>query len=299
MQKGRMASKWFFFVNIHKSGIVTCEYGFTMLDVLPIDADRSSHKPHTQEELFMKKWIFRVIVAGIALNLAAIEAYAAKKNDPDDDEVEEILKDVGGDHMVEDMKINDLCSLEFENEETDEEVFYHIYVGTLRKGGYHLIVFDNKPEYLGYYRTNFEPAEYGEYEIMLDSGESDEDGNTTWYTVPFTIKGPADKIRIDGTPVSFIKNPKREDEAKKKSGGNDSTKLVVPEKEKSASGEIIDYRDWTITMKGKQITVSAKFEKIEDGKVYIKNAKNGVVAGVPGSALSAEDVEYVKRITAQ
>ena len=235
-------------------------------------------------------------VAAILGSIATTVTAKTKKNDVDKKEVEKILKEVGGEHYVEGMKVRNLCTLEFEDEAADESVYYHFYVAALRKGGYHLVVFDNKPEYLGYYLTNYEPSEYNETEVMLDSGESDEDGNTTWYTIPFTMKGPADKIRIDGTPVTFAKNPKRVEEAKEGAEGG-TTALVIPEKQKSASGEVIDYRDWTITMGGQERTVNAIFEKIEGGKVYIKSSKNGAVAGVPGSSLSQEDQEYIRRIT--
>ena len=247
----------------------------------------------------MKNLVLKVILFITLLGTSSITVDAAtKKNDPNKKEVEKILKEIGGEHYVDDMKINDICTLDFEDPKTEEDVYYHIYSGSLRKGGYHLIIFDNKPEYLGYYSVSFEPADYEEGAVLLDSGDSDEDGNTYWHTVALDVDGPPEKIRIDGTPVSFVKNPNREAE-EKMNGSDGAPMLVVPEKEKSASGEVIDYRDWTITMQGKEITVNAIFEKIEGGKVYIKNAKNGRVAAVPGSALSEEDKEYVKRISAK
>lgn len=219
-----------------------------------------------------------------------------KKNDLNKKEVEAVLKEVGGDHYVERMKVSNLCAMKFEAPDGEDD-YYHIYNATMKAGGYRIIIFNNKPEYLGYYATDFEGSDYEEGAILLDSGESDEDGNTDYFTLPIPDKGPAAKVRIDGTPVSFVKNPKLE--ATKTAGTTGGGGIPVVPKEKAASGEVIDYRDWTVTMKGKQITVNAKFEKIEGGKVYIKNAKNGKVAPVPGSALSDEDKEYVKRITAK
>lgn len=243
----------------------------------------------------MYKRLITTMLMLATLGFSLVQSDAAKKNDPDDGEVEEILKKIGGEHFIEDMKVRNYCSLEFENEETEEEVYYHFYVGTLRKGGYHLIVFNNKPEYLGFYKTDYEPSEYNETEILLNSGESDEDGNSYYYNIAFSIKGPAEKIRIDGTPVSFVKNPNLEKEKSTESSGEEMV-LVVPEKKTSSTGEVIDYRDWKITMGGQERIVNAIFEKVDDGKVYIKSSKNGAVAGIPGSALSLEDQEYVKRV---
>lgn len=245
----------------------------------------------------MKKTIIAIICATIATTAFIPQTALAKskKNDPDKKEVEKILKEIGGEHYVERMKIRSLCSLDFEDA-SGEDDYYHIFNATLKAGGYRIIIFNNVPEYLGFYSSDFEGADYEEGAILLDSGGSDSDGNTTYYTLPIPAKGPSAKIRIDGTPVSFVKNPKLEVDktAVAASGG-----IPVVPKEKSVSGEIIDYRDWKITMKGKEITVNAKFEKIEGGKVFIKNAKNGKVAGIPGSALSKEDQDYVKRITAE
>ena len=242
----------------------------------------------------MKKTLTTLIcVTAVMLGTTAFSG--TKKNDPNKKDVDKELKEIGGDHYVERMKVDDLCSLKFEDA-ADEDVFYHIYTASLKKGGYRVIVYNNVPEYLGYYATEFEPVDYEEDKVLLDSGESDEDGNTDYISLPLTLKGPAAKVRIDGTPTAFVKNPNLEVKgAAATTGGG----IPVVLKETSATGEIIDYRDWTITMKGKQITVNAKFEKIEDGKVYIKNAKNSKIAPVPGSALSDADKEYVKRITAK
>ena len=174
--------------------------------------------------------------------------------------------------------------------------YYHVYNASMKEGGYRIIIYNNKPEYLGYYATDFEGSDYEEGAILLDSGESDEDGNTDYFNLPIPDKGPAAKVRIDGIPTPFVKNPQLEaTKTAAKSGGG----IPVVPKETSATGEVIDYRDWKISMKGKTITLNAKFEKMEKGKVFIKSSKNGKVAQVPGSALSDEDKEYVKRITAK
>ena len=245
----------------------------------------------------MKKTLAAIICATIATSVFLPQNSMAriKKNDPDKKEVEALLKEIGEKHYVERMKIKSFCTLEFEDA-SGEDNYFHIFKATMKGGGYRIIVYNNVPEYLGFYPSEFEPAEYEKDRIGLDSGESDADGNTEYHWLPLTIKGPAAKIRIASTPVSFVKNPKLE--VAKSAAATTGGIPVVP-KEKSVSGEVIDYRDWKITMKGREITVNAKFEKVEGGKVYIKNAKNGKVAGVPGSALSADDQEYVKRITAK
>ncbi len=246
----------------------------------------------------MKKLLSAMMCATIA---AAIftprnSEAATKKNDPDKREVEALLKEIGDEHYVERMKISNLCAMKFEAPDGEDD-YYHIYNASLKDGSYRVIIFNNKPEYLGFYATSYEGADYEEGAILLDSGESDEDGNTSYFNLPIPDKGPTAKIVIDGIPVSFVKNPKLEggDEKVAAAGGG----IPAVPKETSANGEVIDYRDWTISMKGKEISVNAKFVKIEAGKVTIKNAKNGKEATIPGSALSDEDKEYVKRITAK
>lgn len=239
----------------------------------------------------MKKTLVTIICATVATTmfLPLNSAAKTKKNDVDKKEVKELLEEIGGDHWIERMKVNEVCSMEFENE-AGEDDYYHIYYATLKKGGYRVIVYNNVPEYLGFYPVEWEVTGYEEGVILLDAGG----GSTFKLLIP--AKGPSAKIRIDGNPITFVKNPKLEEE--KKAVVADTGIPAVP-KETSASGEVIDYRDWKITMKGKVITVNAKFVKIENGKISIKNSKNGKVASIPGSALSEEDKEYVKRITAK
>lgn len=237
----------------------------------------------------MKKTLITIICATIATTaLFPLNSMArTKNNEVDRKEVRTFLEELGGDHWSENMKVTQVCSLEFENS-AGEDDYYHVYCATLKKGGYRIIFYNNVPEYLGFYPSDWEAIDYEEGAILLDLG-----GDSPFaLTVP--DKGPAKRIVVDGTPITFVKNPKLEETktAVVAEGG-----IPVVPKETSASGEEIDYRDWTITMQGKEIVVNAKFEKVEDGKVYIKNAKNGKVAGIPGSALSEEDKEYVKRIT--
>ena len=232
-------------------------------------------------------------LVAIAVGLSAVGASArVKKNDPDKRDVEKELKEIGGEHYVEKMKVSQLCSMKLEDD-AGEDLYYHIYNVTLRKGGYRVVIYDNTPKYLGFYPTEYEAEDYEEGAILLDSGDSDEDGNTSYFNLPITAKGPAAKVRIDGVPVSFVKNPKLEAEKGPTVAG--STILAVP-KEKAASGVEIDYRDWKIMLKGKERTYNAIFVKKEGSKIYIKDAKRGKTAPVPISALSDADKEYLKSL---
>ena len=244
----------------------------------------------------MKKIRTAFILVTIAA-MGMLTAEAAKKNDPDKKEVLKLMEEIGDVHFEERMKVNDLCSLKFEDA-SGEDSFYHIYVGTLKKGGYHVIVYNNVPEYLGFYKVEYEPSDYEEGTILLDSGDSDEDGNTSYFNLPIPDNFKGATVRIDGVPTKFVKNPQLEEKAAGSALAKTGGIPVVP-KETSASGEVIDYRDWKITMNGKEITVNAIFVKVDKGKVTIKNSKNGREAQIPGSALSDEDKEYVRRITAK
>ncbi|MDF7805967.1 hypothetical protein P4E94_00860 [Pontiellaceae bacterium B12219] len=246
----------------------------------------------------MKKTLTTLICATIALYcLSPLNASArVKKNEPDKRDVAKFLEELGGEHFVKYMRVKNFCTLEFEGPD-EEEIYYHVLVGTLRGSeGYHIIIYDNKPEYLGFYYTTLNPEDYEKDRIKLDSGDANNSGDSVYIALPLTVKGPADTVNIDGIPTKFVKNPNLTVEEK---NDDDGDLLPVVPKETSVSGEVIDYREWKITMKGKEISVNAKFEKIEGGKIYIKNAKNGAVAAIPGSALSPEDQEYVKRISAK
>ncbi|VGO14509.1 hypothetical protein PDESU_03071 [Pontiella desulfatans] len=239
------------------------------------------------------KWItLFTATAAIALSLSSMDAQAkTKKNDPDKKEVEKILKEVGGEHYVEKMKISSLCSMEFEDA-AGEELYYHIYNVSLKEGGYRIVFFDNVPNYLGFYASQFEATDYEEGAVLLDSGDSDEDGNTSYFNLAVSDKGPADKTRIDGVPTPFVKNPKLEEKGKA-AGTGGSGALVVPV-QKSASGATVEYRDWKITIKGQERTYNAIFVQKSGSNIQIKDSKRGKTATIPISSLSAEDKEYLK-----
>ncbi|MDH3981890.1 MAG: hypothetical protein OES84_03205 [Kiritimatiellaceae bacterium] len=238
----------------------------------------------------MKKRLATVMCIALAAIFASttVNAKNEKKNAPKKKEVEKLLKEIAGDHYVEKMKIYEVGSIKV------KPTYYHVFSGILRKGGYRIIIYDNTPKYLGFYTTDYEPCDYEEGAVLMKQSDGE-----TYYKLTIGSKGPADRANIGGIPTKFTKNPKLEEEAKTAEAEAGTGKLVVPEKEKSKTGEVIDYRDWKITMKGREITVNAIFVKFEKGKVTIKDAKRGKEAIVPGNALSDEDKEYVKRITAK
>lgn len=236
----------------------------------------------------MKKGLVTTLCITVAMACAtSVMAKSEKENCPKKKDVETIIKEIGGEHYVEKMKFYEVGSIEV------EPTYYHIFNGQLKNGGYHVIFFNNKQEYLGFYYSDYEPTDYEEGAVLLDQGDGE-----NFHSLPVTEKGPGATVRFGGMQSKFVKNPKLE-EAAKAAGTTDDGKLVVPEKQKSESGMVIDYRDWTITMKGREITVNAIFVKIDGKNIVIKNAKNGKEASIPGSSLSDEDKEYVKQISAK
>ena len=64
----------------------------------------------------MKKTLTTLLSATvIVLAMSSVESLAGtKKNDPNKKEVEKLLKEIGGEHYVERMKISSLCSMKFD-----------------------------------------------------------------------------------------------------------------------------------------------------------------------------------------
>ncbi|MCF7847899.1 MAG: hypothetical protein K9M45_03525 [Kiritimatiellales bacterium] len=222
-----------------------------------------------------------VLAAGIAIDAGE------KKNAPKTSDVEDALKAAGPEHFPEKMKVGKVGSVEA------GETYYHAYCGEMKKAGYRVIFMDNSGKYLGYYPTEYEPSDYEEGAILLNSGSSDDEGNTDYFTLPVGKDGPADKVRIDGTPVTFVKNPKNDPKAAKattpKATGSITTTVVasVPVKP--------EYREWTITHGGKKIPVRAIYVKMAVGKVFLKAEANGATRPFDLSSLSKEDQSYVKQ----
>jgi hypothetical protein len=205
-------------------------------------------------------------------------AFAAdvRKNKPSRKDVEQTLEEIGGEHFPEGLKISPVGPVE------TESTYYHVFYGTRKKGGYHLIFFDNTPAYLGYYLISYEPLGYGEGEVILYRTSN----STT--IVPIPDEGPPEKILTDdaGLKANFIPAPVVEEPEEE----TDAAAGLAPQKKKKP-----EYREWNIQKDGRLINVpSAIFVKMEDGNVSIMNAKNGLIATVPAGSLSPEDKEYLQ-----
>lgn len=226
--------------------------------------------------------ISRLLLAAACLAGILSSTFAAdvKKNMPKRKIVEQILEEIGGEHFPEKMKLSPLGSVE------TDSTYYHVWIGTLKRAGFHLIFFDNTPAYLGYYLVSLEPIEYGEGEIYL---RLTSDSNIT---IPIPDEGPPEKIRMDdsGNQSKFITAPVKEEPEETETVAIPGSK---PLKEKVKP----EYREWNISMGGKVINVpSAIFVEMKAGNVTIKNAKNGSLATIPASSLSAADKEYLKTL---
>ncbi len=242
----------------------------------------------SKERNKMKKTFAPMIAMALATGIAMNGmAKAEKKNPPKSTRaVVDALKEVGGEHYPEKMKVSSKMPVEV------GETYYHCYTGTLRKGGYRIIIFDNTPQYLGFYNCEYEPCDYEEGALMLDSGESDDDGNQLTYTVSIPRKGPSSKISIDGVVSPFVKNPKLEEKK-----GDATTTAAGPAKVATKDGKelVPEYREWTIRMKGREIKFTAIYIKKSGSKVTLKEQKRGKENDFSIAALSKEDQAYLKQ----
>ena len=219
--------------------------------------------------------ISAALIAGFAITT---EAKSEKKNVPDDDVVEAALTEAGAEHFPEKMKIYKTGPVEL------GETYYHAFSGSLKSGGYRVIIFDNKETYLGYYEAGFEPVETEEGAVALDSG----DGESFFY-IRFGDDGPREKTNIDGIPVPFVKNPKllaKEAE---------TATAVLPE---AVSDEPIqpEYREWILINRGEKVPVEAIYVKQIGTKVTLKKKSDGRSKDFPLTMLSTADQEYVKKL---
>ncbi len=222
----------------------------------------------------MKKALGIMMVGALVASMATTAgAKSEKKNTPKNTRAaEEAVRAAGAEHFPEKMKIRKVGSLKA------GETYFHIYCGVLKKGGYHAIVFDNTPTYLGYYKTEYEPVNYEKGAILVDMEDSDEDGNTRYEKIRVKETGPTDNTRIDGVAVKFIKAPE---------------KKVVKTEEGTASGEESGpvFREWTIN----KTVVRAVYVSQTFGKVTLRAEASGAVKAFPISSISDEDKEYIKQ----
>ena len=234
------------------------------------------------------------LLTGIALIIGIATTCFAKrekKNSPKSNRtVEEAIQAAGGEHWPEKkMKVKKIGEVEV------GDTYYHIVKGELKDIGYRIIVFDNIPEYLGYYPSSIEP-DYAEKDaIYLDSGDADDEGDPIFYKIKIPLKGPAKQAVIDGAQVAFVYA-----KAVAAPGAAGATTAAA----QPADGETADaaddptvpaYREWIITRGGKKITARALYVKQDFGKVWLKSEGNGNEVAFAITELSKEDQEYVKK----
>ena len=227
----------------------------------------------------MKKTLGMTMVLALAAGIATnVTAKSERKDPPKRRFVEEVLAEAGGTHFPKKMDVKKITSVEI------GDTYYHIYEGELDAVGFHIIVFDNYRNYLGYYKSDFPPSNYEiENCIAIDSGTVDDYEEPLYYPIPIDAKkGLPAKIQLGGMPTKFVKAPKKEGSEAKKAAGDGETE---PE-----------YRTWTIIHKGKEIPVRAIYIKQSPGKVYLKAEANGVTKPFAISSLSKGDQEYVKQL---
>ncbi len=237
----------------------------------------------------MKKTLSMIVVLAMAIGIATnAVAKRERKEQPNSRAAKEAVEAVGGEHYPEKIKIKRVSSIEA------GDTYYHIYEGELHKLGYHIIIFDNYKNYLGFYKSNYAPSNYEiEGSIVMDSGDVDENGDPLYYRIPIDPKkGLPGKISIGGTPAALVKAPLPE-------GAKTGNPTAGGEQEDSEAAvderPVPEYRDWIILHKGKKIPARAIFMKFEAGKVYLKLEANGAEKGFALHTLSREDQTYIKQ----
>lgn len=226
----------------------------------------------------MKRTLGIIMILALATGMATNTlAKAERREQPKARFVQETLEALGEPHYLEKMKVKRIASIPV------GDTFYHVFEGKLDTVGYHIIVFDNYLNYLGFYKSDFPPTnEEKENCISIDSGDVNDDGDPLFFWIPIDPeKGLPSKLQIGGTPTKLEKGPEIEG---KEEGGPKAAK----------EGEIVpEYRDWTITHKGKKLTVSALYVSQTFAKVTLKAEVNGVIREFDITSISREDREYV------
>ena len=254
----------------------------------------------------MRKTLTLVLTLAVTLGFIADSLASVKKRDPDKREVASILKKIGGEHYFEDMKVREIGMIETEiDEELDEggiKAYYWVYSAMLEDdAGYQIIIFDNEPRYLGYYKVQLSPMECGEDYISFEQGDFDMGADpiteeTDRWSVKIPDSGPPKRIVLNG-PVEFEAAPtieevqekvkeEREQAAEASSSSKSGQKRIKPE-----------YRSWQIKLNGKMITVeSAIFVEYKGGQVTVKDAKTGRTVRKPIRDFSDADQKYLRQL---
>jgi len=235
----------------------------------------------------------------IAISMALIASFSGdamarsvKKNAPKKKDVLSHMRELGSPHYPKRMKVSEIGPIKA------GDTYYHAFTGDLGNGTYHIIFYDNNLNYLGYYETDLEPSDYEEGAVLLNSPEGD-----SYYRIPVSMTGPKEKILMDnGVPLIFVKAPGadkiKQEEGEKSSAVNGEKEENPDSKDKTEiKKENLEpqYRDWTITYKGRKLTVRALFVERKGGKVYLKAEANGKTKSFLYSQLSKADQEYVRK----
>ena len=213
-----------------------------------------------------------LLLAGLATSATAKSTHEEKNSPKNRNVVADILEALGEEHFPEKMKIREIGSVK------TETTYYHVYCGTLKKGGYRVIVFNNKPEYLGYYYIEqYEPSGYEDGAVLIDVGGNEE-------KIRLEDKGPVDNTRIDGVGTKFIKAPEKK------------VKAFEKPKEEGAEGALKpEFREWTITLGSQKLKVRAIYVSQTFGKVKLRAEASGKENEFAISSISKVDREYIKQ----
>ncbi|MDZ8117662.1 hypothetical protein [Pontiella agarivorans] len=228
----------------------------------------------------------RIITTVIPLLFIIVRsAEAVRKNPPDEKEVEEILIELGDDHWVKDMDVDEFASSRIEDPVTEEDTYLHIYTSYVDASEkYRIILFDNEQRYLGYYRSRFEPVDYEENAVLVDA----EDGST-YFRLPLSTEGFPSRVRTGLSITTFIENEHIEPDP-----GPETHDEQQPVQESDPDEP--QYRDWTVNIRDREITFNAVFVRRDGDKIVLKESKQGKVNGIPGQLFSEKDQEYLKDI---
>lgn len=241
----------------------------------------------------MKKALKTIMVLAFAAGIVSnVTAKSERSNKLQKRLVEEHLATLGEKHSPDKMKVKWIDSIEV------GETYYHVYKGELEDTGYHVIVYDNYENYLGYYKSDYPPTNY-EIKgcIALDSGDVDENSDPLYYKIPIDPeKGLPMKLQIGNTPTSFEKSPSYDEVVKGKSAeGTTGDKAADKTKENGEEKIVPEVRTWIIDLKGNPVEARAIFVKMERGKVYLRLEATGQENGFEIYRLSKADQEYVKQ----
>jgi len=234
----------------------------------------------------IKKNLIFILVVGFSFITATTFAKSEKKNPPKTKrEVQEKIKAVGGEiHFPAKTKISKIGSAKI------GETYYHFFSGKLKKGGYMAYVFNNKAQYLGFYKLKFEPTgcEGGKKEGAIlvsleDSGDLNDNGDDPdAEKIRIKESGPSDNAHINRELVKFVPVPKNKI----------ASTLLTKNKKVSSKPE---FREWIITKAGKEYKVRAIYVDQNFGKVKLRGEASGVETWFPISSISKEDKEYIKQ----